>query len=144
MNTLIQNTAGLFIPFYNQYIVYAAPFRSYCRCQACRAGSHNQNVSVHVTPCYIRMDFEATHEATYLCADFTRPQNPQLTHPFFHSAYIKIFDSPPHFVICSGATFSSLARISKVFGEQKPDWHLPMPALVLRFMPSSVVAPTGL
>lgn len=51
MNTLIQNTAGLFIPFYNQYIVYAAPFRSYCRCQACRAGSHNQNVSVHVTPC---------------------------------------------------------------------------------------------
>ena len=28
-------------------------------------------------------------------------------------------------------------------GEQKPAWHRPIPALVLRFTPSSVFAPSG-
>ena len=53
-------------------------------------------------------------------------------------------EAPPAFVNSNGDLPSSLASISMVLGEQKPDWHLPIPALVLRFTASSDFAHKGL
>lgn len=44
-----------------------------------------------------------------------------------------ITDLLPFFFISVSGKLSSLRVISITLGEQKPDWHLPIPALVLSF-----------
>ncbi len=50
-------------------------------------------------------------------------------------------DPAPAFVTRSMGIPSSLARSSMTLGPQKPPWHRPMPALVLRLTPSRLLAP---
>ena len=73
---------------------------------------------------------------------------PKKAEPFRKQIYFvfpKTISEPfSFFRMAVSGKLSSLARISMTRGEQKPAWHRPIPALVLRFTPSNDFAPSGL
>ena len=120
MYTLVQDTAQLMISFQNYKIFHSCFFRLDPRSQSCRTSAYNNQI--------ISILHFSVPSRTFL--------------PYLYK--VSSFESPPAFVRVRGETFSSLARISMVLGEQNPAWHLPMPARVLRFTPSRDLAPNGL
>ncbi len=116
VDALVQNAAQFLVTLNDEDAVRACLLGGHCSSQAGGTAAD---------------DYDIIGKHSHYCAP-----------PFVLSS--TILESPPSFVIFSIGIPSSLLMISIVRGEQKPAWHLPMPARVLRLTPSRERAPRGL
>ena len=149
--TLVQNSSKFPVPLQYLYPVYPLLSRRNRRCKPRRSSSYNYNIiifhkpspsSIHYYRFASRLIFPlpGIYPVSYILYLFYIPgiYNASLFVP------TTIREFPPDFVTSRISMCRSLARISIVLGEQKPDWQRPIPALVLRFTPSRDFAPRGL